>query len=360
MKNKIILLVEIPSACGGNAYVLVDEMIQRGFRYLPMVTTEKDSQNITNSEATYIDTDKFQILLLKKQIPLYGENNGIYWGITNDIIENCTRDTGKKYFTRLNLDKALQLKKEDPSSFAIVCIFEYVNIHTPLPVYDIDMYISGTSISKADIDRRLALIDELVTADFFCEYNRDENSVTPTEEIIDALYYNKEPEKNLSVEASNIVMEAMLGQKLKEFNTPYSFKMLGKKSIYKLQIDKNISACFDMLHHGNETSLSVEIYLEERLPFYEDPKKMDALYSLLNQINTSYFSESVCAIYNLGVLAVINFPSFCPQHSTDKLDNIIKRTYDLIEDLIDIRNFLRGTTTLEEEMKKRNVWMRKL
>lgn len=95
MKNKIILLVEIPSACGGNAYVLVDEMIQRGFRYMPMVTTEKDSQNIPNSEATYIDTDKFQILLLKKQIPLYGENNGIYWGITNDIIENCTRDTGK-------------------------------------------------------------------------------------------------------------------------------------------------------------------------------------------------------------------------------------------------------------------------
>lgn len=64
-ENKIILLVEIPSACGGNAYVLVDEMIQRGFRYMPMVTTEKDSQNIPNSEATYIDTDKFQILLLK-------------------------------------------------------------------------------------------------------------------------------------------------------------------------------------------------------------------------------------------------------------------------------------------------------
>lgn len=75
----------------------------------------------------------------------------------------------------------------------------------------------------------MALIDELVTADFFCEYNRDENSVTPTEEIIDALYYNKEPEKNLSVEASNIVMEAMLGQKLKKFIHRIHLRCLEKR-----------------------------------------------------------------------------------------------------------------------------------
>lgn len=359
MKNKIILLVELPSACGGVAYTLAEEMIKRGFQYMPVVTTDKHRRNVQKPEAVYIDEEKFQSALLKQCVPLYGDNNGIRWGITYDIIEKCATDTGK-YFMRLNLADAIKLKKEDPSSFAIVCILEYVNIHTSLSIYDIDMYISGVSISKTDIDRRLELIDELVVRNSLGEQNISKDNINPMKEIVDVLY-NKEQDKYISAEASNIVTEAMLEHKLKELHKPYSFKKIGKKLIYKLQIDKDISVCLDVIHHDcNCTTLSVEIYLEKKLPLFDNPKKMDALYSLLNQINVSYFAESVCAIHNMGVIAVINLSDFSPYHSTNTLEKIFRRTFDLVEDMMDIRNLLKGTTTLEKEMKKRNVWMRKL
>lgn len=360
MKNKIILLVELPSACGGVAYTLADEMIKRGFQYMPMVTTDKYRKNVQKSDVMYIDEDKFQIALLKQNIPLYGDNNGILWGITYDIIEKCATDTGKKYFMRLSLADAMKLKKEDPSSFAIVCILKYVNIHTSLSMYDIDMYISGVCISKTDIDRRLELIDDLVVRNSLGEQNRCKDNINPMKEIVDVLY-NKEHDKYISVEVSNIVMEAMLEHKLKELHNPYSFKKIGKKLIYKLQIDKDISVCLDIVHHScNCTTLSVEIYLEKELPLFDDFKKMDALYTLLNQINASYFAESVCTIHNLGVIAIINLSNSSPYHSTKDLEKIFRRTFDLVEDMMDIRNLLEGTTTLEKEINKRNVCMRKL
>ena len=159
-KKKIIIVVSIPSACAGIAYVLTDKMVKKGYQFVPMITTDKVKKEFSGPEVCYMDEEEFQINLSKGEFSVYGTNQGVFWGITKEIIKGCVENTEADFFLRLNLDEAIQLKKEDASSFAIVCVDEYQDLQVP-SLLDIDMYIPGKNTTEIDIDRILDLITKV-------------------------------------------------------------------------------------------------------------------------------------------------------------------------------------------------------